>query len=530
MRLLVAVLTLTAPLFGQSLCSYTVSPTTFNIDNQSFTGSISVTPSASSFCSGWSASVDPGVSWLHITSGSSGNGPGTVNFTADANPAGTDRKATMTVAGSSILVSQTANLCAFSVSTPSQSFPVAGANGSFQVTANCSWQPASSDSTWIVLPKDTAPSSTNGTVTFTVGANSCVAGRSGSITIQTGLANPPVVKIQQDGSPANLTLSAYNATVDSAASDGRILVNTGTDCSWSAASDVSWVQITAGSTGSGNSGVSYHVLANSVAKRTGNIKVTPSGVVAGQYYAITQPASGPPPPVVNSVENAASYAGGGVSPGEIVTIFGANMGPPGLVLYQLVGGAFPTNIAGTQVLFDGAPAPLIYTKAGQVSAVAPYGLAGKTSTNVQVQYNSATSSVVAVPVQATAPGIFSLDSSGQGPGAILNQDFSINSGPNPAPRGSVVAIYCTGGGATDPVSVDGSVTTMPLPMLKQNVRVTIGGIPAPVSYSGAAPQAVAGLTQINVQVPAAAPSGPSVPVVVQVGTVQSQPGLTMAVQ
>ena len=140
------------------------------------------------------------------------------------------------------------------------------------------------------------------------------------------------------------------------------------------------------------------------------------------------------------------------------------------------------------------------------------------------------SSVVTVPVQAATPGIFSVDASGQGPGAILNQDFSINSGANPAAKGSVVAIYCTGGGVTDPASMDGSITGTPLPMLKQNVSVTIGGIGATVWYSGAAAQAIAGLTQINVQVPAGAPSGPSVAVVVQVGTAQSQAGLTMAVR
>jgi uncharacterized protein (TIGR03437 family) len=67
-------------------------------------------------------------------------------------------------------------------------------------------------------------------------------------------------------------------------------------------------------------------------------------------------------------------------------------------------------------------------------------------------------------------------------------------------------------------------------MLTQNVTVTIGGIGARLSYSGGAPQALAGLTQINAEVPAGVTPGTSVPVVVQVGNWQSQPGVTMSVK
>jgi uncharacterized protein (TIGR03437 family) len=308
------------------------------------------------------------------------------------------------------------------------------------------------------------------------------------------------------------------------------LVNTGNGCGWTAASDVSWMTITA-SAGGGNGGIAYHVAANNLATRTGNIRVIPAGMAGGLLFTVTQPAAGPPAPVVSAVENAASYAASAVSPGEIVTIFGSNMGPAIPALYQLAGGSFPTSIAGTQVLFDGVAAPMLYTSRGQVSAMAPYGLAGKNSTNVQVQFG-AVSAAMTMPVQSATPGIFSLDASGLGPGAILNQDFSINSGPNPAAKGDVVAIYCTGGGLTNPATVDGSITasTPPLPRLTQDVSVTIGGFNAKVDYSGGAPQSVAGLTQINAEVPSGVTPGSSVPVVVQIGTARSQAGITMAVR
>ena len=130
MRLL-AVLVLAAPVFGQPLCSFSVAPTMFNIGSQAFTGSISVAPTGS-FCTGWPAAVDPGVTWLHITSGPSGNGAGTVNFTADANPVGLERKGTMSVAGTQVLVTQSAKPCTFSVSPATASFPVNGAAPPFK--------------------------------------------------------------------------------------------------------------------------------------------------------------------------------------------------------------------------------------------------------------------------------------------------------------------------------------------------------------------------------------------------------------
>jgi uncharacterized protein (TIGR03437 family) len=169
-----------------------------------------------------------------------------------------------------------------------------------------------------------------------------------------------------------------------------------------------------------------------------------------------------------------------------------------------------------------------------VNAVAPYGLAGKSATQVQVEYQAGLSNAISVPVQDAHPGLFTVDASGLGGGAILNQDSSLNSGLNPAPRGSVVMIYSTGGGVTTPASVDATITPGPpsplLLLATKPVAVTIGGIPATVSYSGAAPSQIAGLTQINAQVPAGVTPGTKVPVMVTIGTWQSQSGVTMAVQ
>jgi uncharacterized protein (TIGR03437 family) len=237
---------------------------------------------------------------------------------------------------------------------------------------------------------------------------------------------------------------------------------------------------------------------------------------------------------LNAVVNAASNVAGAVSPGEIVTLYGVNIGPASAVGLQVnADGTYAKSLGGTRVLFDGVPAGIIYASAAQVNAVSPYGLAGKSTTQVQVEYLAVLSSAISVPVQAAHPGLFTVDASGLGGGAILNQDYSLNSGLHSAARGSVVMIYCTGGGVTNPAGVDATIMPSPPPLYQlttQPVAVTIDGIAATVSYSGAAPSQIAGLTQINAQVPAGVTPGTKVPVIVTIGTWQSQSGVTMAVE
>jgi uncharacterized protein (TIGR03437 family) len=238
-------------------------------------------------------------------------------------------------------------------------------------------------------------------------------------------------------------------------------------------------------------------------------------------------------PKINStgVVNAASYLGGGVSPGEIVAVFGEDIGPEQLVPLTIAeDGAIAKSLAGVRLLFDGVPAPLLYVSKTQIGAVVPYAVASRDSTEVQVEYGGVKSVPVEVSVVPANPGLFSLDMSGRGQGAILNQDGSVNSEANPARKGSVVSIYATGEGQTDPWGVDGLVAghRPPKPLLP--VSITIGGVPAEILYVGGAPTLVAGVLQINVRVPSNAPSGPSIPVVLTIGEASSQQQITMAIR
>jgi uncharacterized protein (TIGR03437 family) len=182
------------------------------------------------------------------------------------------------------------------------------------------------------------------------------------------------------------------------------------------------------------------------------------------------------------------------------------------------------------VFFDGVAAPLIFVQANQLSAVVPYQVAGRSSTQLQIEYRGNKSVPVEVTVAPSAPGIFTLDASGRGFGAILNENGQVNTPATPASRGAIISLYATGEGQTNPPGQDGKPASgvPPKPLLP--VSVTIGGIAAEVLYAGGAPQLVAGVLQVNVRVPAAAPAGGAVPIQLTVGNASSQSGVTLALR
>jgi uncharacterized protein (TIGR03437 family) len=205
-----------------------------------------------------------------------------------------------------------------------------------------------------------------------------------------------------------------------------------------------------------------------------------------------------------SVVNAASYTGGAVAPGEIVTIFGSNFG----------------TMANTQVQFGAVAAVLVFVNSTQASATVPYSVAGATQTSLTISSDGVASAPVTLAVAPSSPAIFTADASGKGQAAAENQDYSINGPSHPAAVGSVVALYGTGGGP---------LTTDALPRLMLPVSATVGGLPAQVDYAGIAPGLVQGVMQINVAIPSAVTPGPSVPVVVTVGNAASNT-VTLAIQ
>ena len=181
-------------------------------------------------------------------------------------------------------------------------------------------------------------------------------------------------------------------------------------------------------------------------------------------------------------------------------------------------------------MFDGVPAPIIYTSSTQSTVMVPYAVAGKTSTQLQVRSQGVLSIPTTLAVTTAAPGLFTLNQNGGGAGAIVNQDGSVNSAGAPAAKDSVVLIYLTGDGQTTPTGVDGQLAVGTLPSTAAPVSVRIGNRDARVLYAGVAPQSVAGFTQLNVTIPSDAPSGDAVPLIVTVGSASTQPGVTLAIR
>ena len=135
-----------------------------------------------------------------------------------------------------------------------------------------------------------------------------------------------------------------------------------------------------------------------------------------------------------------------------------------------------------------------------------------------------------VPVVSAAPGLATADQSGSGPGAILNQDLSLNGPANPAARGSVISLFGTGEGLISPQLLSGDLSiSTPYSTTVAPVTATIGGQPAEVTYAGAAPLAPVGVFQINVKIPAAVSPG-AAPVIVSVGDIATTKSVTVAVR
>jgi uncharacterized protein (TIGR03437 family) len=329
--------------------------------------------------------------------------------------------------------------------------------------------------------------------------------------------------------------SVSPTTLQAPASGGIVTVGiqSAPSCTWAVASLPNWMTVSDASSGANSASVALVVFPNN-----SGAALSATISIAGVPVTVTQPtaATAPLAPIA-AVTNAASYATGPVSPGELITIFGSGIGPATAAYATMDPSTrkLATTIGGVQVLFNGIPAPMIYASGTQVSAVVPYEMAPVANPSVWINFAGQTSNTYQVTSTVTAPGLFAQNASGSGPGAILNQDNSLNGPGHPAAKGSIVQVFMTGEGQTTPQPVTGAITTATLPPPQVTpaplaaIQVLIDGQPATYTYAGEAPGMVAGLMQINVRIPSAAPSGP-VPIQVWIGGHVSQIGITVEVQ
>lgn len=376
---------------------------------------------------------------------------------------------------------------------------------------------------------------TAGTYTGTIKVTSSALGAQQIIPIT--LEVPPAVN-QLVAVPANLT---FNFTVGGTAPTAQQLNLKSTNVvnftvTTSTAGGGQWLSVTpSNGTTEANISVSVNVTGLAAGTYTGTINISaPQTNNSPLAVPVTLIVSAPPAGNLTTFQNGASFLPSAAAPGLIVTLRGSGIGPATGVGFQLTPqGSVPTTVGETRVLFDGVAAPVLYASATQVNAVAPYEIFGRFSSKVEVEYRGVKSNQLDVRVVDSAPGIFSLNSTGLGQGAILNQNGTVNSSGNPAARGEVIVLYATGEGQTTPAGVNGSVprTVGDLKRPLGQVRVRIGGVEVTPLYAGSAPFFVAGVLQVNVPVPEGVTPGPNVPVelIVGAGTSAGQ-SVTVAVR
>ncbi len=246
------------------------------------------------------------------------------------------------------------------------------------------------------------------------------------------------------------------------------------------------------------------------------------------------------------IVNAGSFASGSLSPGEIVTIFGNNIGPATPAPLTITNGFATTTLSNVSVTIDGKSAAMLYASLNQLSIQVPYEVSIGAGKAVVVTNGTNTASST-VTTAATAPGIFTANGSGAGQAAALTCSAAtgvcaLNSATNLAKIGDTVTLYLTGEGIYNNPPLSGTasddgyivpLTLTPLPQVTPAPTVTIGGQAADITnsnyYAGPIPGSMLGLLQINAVVPTGASTGVAVPVVITIGGNSTQTGVTLAV-
>ena len=502
----VAWLSVTGTTTGQTPGSATVAVDGSKLSPGTYQGTLTVTaPNASN------TPLTVGVT-LTVAPGTISAAPATLNFTQIAGGTAPPAQA--------VAVSATPAALPFTVAATTKdgaawlsATPASGTtNANVQVSVSAgSLAPGTYTGTVTITSAGAAGSPNTIAVTFTVTASQTLSAlpAAANFSFIIGTANPPAQTVQVTSSGTNTAFTVAATTKDGA--------------TWLSATPTSGTTPASLSIQAAPSGLA-------AGSYTGTVTVSSANSLTPLSIPVTLTVTAIPAPVIGSIGNAASYAVGAVSPGENIVIFGTNIGPSPLVKGQLNAAGAVDNTAGdTQVFFDNVAAPMLYASAGQTSVMVPYGVAGRTNTTISIAYKGVKSTGVTFNVVASAPGIYTLNQSGTGPGAILNQDLlSVPTPATPAPKGSAVAVYMTGEGLTTG-NVDGVIATAAkIPVA--HVTATVGGIDAQVLYAGAAPGIVNGVMQVNVLIPANAPSGSAVPIVITVGGIPTQTGVTLAIQ
>ena len=350
--------------------------------------------------------------------------------------------------------------------------------------------------------------------TFTSGLYKSVS----SLSISSG-----TLTLDAKGDPNAVFIFQMESTLTTAAGNQVILAG------GASAFNVFW-QIGTSATLGANSLLNGNILAGqSITLNTGAAVngrlLAQNGAVTLQSNIITSP---PPGIALGGVVNAASDAPTAVA-GSIESVFGHNLGSS-----IMTAAAYPlsTKLGGSSFQIGTQAAPLYMTSCSQQNLQIPWEAVGQVAVTATV--GGLVSPQQTITLTPFAPGIFSLNQSGSGQGAVEIAPTSQLAAPlgptgRPVKPGEYIAIFCTGlGPVSNRPATGAAALSDPLSSTLTLPTVIIGGASAKVSYSGLAP-GFAGLYQVNALVPDGVTPGNNVNLVISIGGVRSNT-VTIAIQ
>jgi uncharacterized protein (TIGR03437 family) len=260
------------------------------------------------------------------------------------------------------------------------------------------------------------------------------------------------------------------------------------------------------------------------------------GQKLGVFFAMALLAGAPrlfAQPTITAVENAASnldprLPNAGIAQGAIFVVYGKGLGPSNIAIAPAAFQSTTLGNTSVAVTMGGTTvnAPLYYTSAGQVAALLPSNIPTGTGT-ITVTYNNQTSAKAPITVVANNLAIFTVDSTGAGPGIVTYADYSLVSsfkaancgGPNTtcgaANPGDTLILWGTGLGPISGSDASGAGLGVNMPNIP--LTVWLGGTQAPVIYQGRSGCCI-GEDQIVFTVPINVPTGCAVPLAVQINS------------
>jgi uncharacterized protein (TIGR03437 family) len=216
-------------------------------------------------------------------------------------------------------------------------------------------------------------------------------------------------------------------------------------------------------------------------------------------YVRVYQASDVPAPAINTggVVDAAT-GGPALAPGSLASIFGQNLSAVTQnSTFDTSANAFPKSLSGVQVLVNGAASPLLYLSPSQINFAIPWDSPVGAPLNVELTLNSVESNPVPITLTSTAPSAFGQVYPTPGPYYSVNMAIMECSNQEAYPQpGAVCTLWGNGFGLTNPPQTDGAPAPgSPLPRTVNSCSLTVGGVPATVTYCGAAPGEI--IDQLN---------------------------------